>query len=131
MKGRKLEESDAEEAVAAYSNAASWFQDTIRLDETDLDARKNLEVVLTRIQLLNDQLNQGANSLEGRLERLLSNARTLLDDSRDLSIKIAGGDGADPSGQCSVFVLRHKLDLPIQFIRFTELHDEQGVITAK
>ena len=72
QKASSLEESDAKTAYETYDHAISWFQDAIRLDGKAEDARQNLEVSMRRKMRLADQLSQGENSLEKRLERLLS-----------------------------------------------------------
>ena len=87
-KAMELEQSDPDTAVSTYQQAASWFQDAIRITPTDMDARKNLEVVLKRIKLLADQRSQGENSLEKRLERLLEDIRMIRDNMRVLRNEI-------------------------------------------
>ena len=56
-----LEAEVQDEAARTYQQAASWFQDAIRINGNDQDARRNLEVVL-ELQLLADKRSQGENS---------------------------------------------------------------------
>ena len=97
-KAMQLEQSDPDTAVSTYQQAASWFQDAIRITPTDIEARKNLEVVLKRIKLLADQRSQGENSLEKRLERLLEDIRMIRDNMRVLRNEIESSQAAqDPT----------------------------------
>jgi Ca-activated chloride channel homolog len=94
-----LEGEDPEGASGQYAQSVSWFQDALRLDPEDGDARVNLEVVLRRMQLLADRLNAGSDKLEARLDRLLEDCRSLRDQARMLSARIGStGDSRDPSG---------------------------------
>ena len=54
-----LVEEQPQEAIDRLRQSAAWFRDAVRLRPEDDDARVNLELVLRRIQLLADQLNQG------------------------------------------------------------------------
>lgn len=87
----------AEPVLNELRSAAAWFRDAIRLREGDEDARVNLEIILKRIQQLADQLNQGENGLEPRLDRLIVDQRDLRNQLRNLmqSVHEAGAD-ADP-----------------------------------
>jgi hypothetical protein len=83
-----LESEDKDEAAQTYQQAASWFQDAIRINPNDQDARRNLEIVLKRLQMLADQRSQGENTLEKRLARLLEDVRMIRDNMRVLKHEI-------------------------------------------
>jgi len=92
-------EEAPQRAIDTLRQAAAWFRDSVRLRPEDEDARINLEVVLRRIQVLADQLNQGANRLEARLDRLIDDQRGLRDRVRTLLGRIEeAGAGAEPTG---------------------------------
>lgn len=82
-----LTTEDLEQAIELLRQSAAWFNDAVRLRD-DEDARVNLELVLRRIQVLADQLNQGANSLEARLDRLVEDERSLRDGIRGLMSQV-------------------------------------------
>jgi hypothetical protein len=86
-----------EAAMNSLRQSAAWFRDAVRLDPKSEDARVNLEVVLRRIQILADQLNQGENSLEARLGRVIEDQRSLRDQIRELMQRVAeSGAEAEP-----------------------------------
>jgi Ca-activated chloride channel homolog len=104
LNGMNFEEQEPQKASEEYAQAASWFRDAVRLDPDDEDSRKNLEVVLKRMQLLADRLNSGQNGLEEQMDRLLDDSRTLRDQLRELSNKISStGDDQDPTGYRTQF----------------------------
>jgi hypothetical protein len=78
-----------EAAMNSLRQSAAWFRDAVRLEPKNEDARVNLEVVLRRIQILADQLNQGENSLEARLGRVIEDQRALRDQIRELMQRVA------------------------------------------
>ena len=94
-KGIQAEEENPEEASTQYEHAVTWFRDALQLNPEDQEARINLEIVLKRIQLLADRLNAGKNGLEGRLDRLLDDTRTLRDQTRNLKVQLDTGKTAD------------------------------------
>lgn len=83
-----------EAAMNSLRQSAAWFRDAVRLDPGSDDARVNLEVVLRRIQILADQLNQGENSLEARLGRVIEDQRALRDQIRELMQRVAESGAA-------------------------------------
>lgn len=92
-----LVEEQPQEAIDRLRQSAAWFRDAVRLRPEDDDARVNLELVLRRIQLLADQLNQGANDLEARLDRVIDDQRGLRDRIRQLLSQVeAAGAAAEP-----------------------------------
>ena len=94
--------SGTEQAIASLRQSAAWFRDAVRLapsEAEDQDARTNLETVLRRIQVLADQLNQGQNSLQARLQRVIEDQRGLRDQIRQLMDQVAASaSGAEPLG---------------------------------
>jgi hypothetical protein len=92
-----LTKDKPQDALSALQQSAAWFRDAVRLRPADADARHNLEVVLRRMQQLNDQLNRGQNTLEARLARIIADERTLRDRVRSLLSRIQqAGASAEP-----------------------------------
>lgn len=92
-----LTQEKPQEAIAALQQSVGWLRDAVRLRPTDADARHNLEVVLRRLQQLNDQLSRGQNTLEARLARIIADERTLRDRIRGLLQRIQqAGTAAEP-----------------------------------
>jgi hypothetical protein len=92
-----LPEAEAARAIELYRQGASWLRDAVRLDPDDGAARVALEVVLRRIQVLVDKLDQGDKALEARLDRLIADQRGALGSIRGLLSAIAAA-GGEPSG---------------------------------
>jgi Ca-activated chloride channel family protein len=84
-----------QEAMEELKQSAAWFRDAIHLDPDDKDARICLEVVLRKIQVLADQLNQGQNSLEARLSRVIDDERALRLHLSDLWARIDAAHAAE------------------------------------
>ncbi|MCZ6691066.1 MAG: hypothetical protein O7H41_15870 [Planctomycetota bacterium] len=100
----EVDPEDAEGVIEALRQSAAWFRDTVRLRPGDADARTNLELVLRRIQALADRMNQGRNSLEARLDRLIEDQRSLRDSIRNLILQVqAAGASAEPIGKEEAF----------------------------
>jgi Ca-activated chloride channel homolog len=92
-----LAEAEPQTAMDRLRESAAWFRDAVRLRPRDEDARTNLEVVLRRIQVLADQLNQGQNRLEARLDKLIEDQRALRDSVRQLVATVAeSGSKTEP-----------------------------------
>jgi hypothetical protein len=87
--GQDAAKAGPEATLEQLRQSAAWFRDAVRLDPEDTDARVNLEVVLRRIQILADELNQGQNSLEARLDRVIEDQRGLRDQVRALMQRVA------------------------------------------
>ncbi|MBA3457466.1 MAG: hypothetical protein H0T42_30575 [Deltaproteobacteria bacterium] len=87
------EKPDLAKALELAQQALSWFNDAARLRKDDPNTLANLAIVRARVQAISDELRKGEGSLEARLDRLIADQRTLLDDARGawLSIKQAGG----------------------------------------
>lgn len=93
-----------QEAIDRLRQSAAWFRDAVRLRPEDDDARVNLELVLRRIQILADQINQGTNNLQARLDRVIDDQRGLRDRVRQLLSQVeAAGAAAEPIGFQSEF----------------------------
>jgi len=92
-----LVEQKPQEGIDRLRQSAAWYRDAVRLRPEDDDARVNLELVLRRIQILADQLNQGANNLQARLDRVIDDQRGLRDRVRQLLVQVeAAGAAAEP-----------------------------------
>jgi len=92
-----LAKDKPEDALAKLRDASRWLGDAVRLRPDRDDARRNLEVVLRRIQQLADRLNQGENNLAKRLDRLIEDQRGVRDRIRQLMDKVdAAGAAAEP-----------------------------------
>lgn len=99
QKAAGLGKEKPQEALSALQQSAAWFRDAVRLHPEDPDARRNLEIVLRRMQQLSDQLNKGQNALEARLMRVIQDERTLRDRIRGLLGRInQSGAAAEPLG---------------------------------
>lgn len=99
QKATGLGKEKPQEALSALQQSAAWFRDAVRLRPEDPDARRNLEIVLRRMQQLTDQLNKGQNALEARLLRVIQDERTLRDRIRGLLGRInQSGAAAEPLG---------------------------------
>lgn len=92
--GNTPAENTINQQIDQLRRGAAWFRDAVRLRPDDEGARVNLEVVLRRIQVLADQLNQGQNSLEARLDRVIEDQRGLRDRIRELMQRVSDSGGA-------------------------------------
>lgn len=92
-----LELSESQKALEELEQAGHWFQDAARVLSDEMDARANLQIVARKRQVLADQINQGKNGLEARLDRVIQDERTLRDQVRGLmeAVKQAGSE-AEP-----------------------------------
>ncbi len=96
---RNAKEADLPKALELAQQAVSWFSDALRLRKDDANTIANLAIVRARVQSISDELNKGAGKLEARLDALIADQRSVLDDARGawLAIKTAGG--TDPLAQ--------------------------------
>jgi hypothetical protein len=91
---------DPDRGLELYHQAATWFRDALRQRKDDEDARANLAIALARAQALADEVNQGKNGLEPRLDKVIEEQREIRDGARGLWAAIkAAAAGADPLGQ--------------------------------
>gem|GEM_PF-1238459 len=92
-----ITEKDPEKAMARLQDAADWFFDALHKKPGDHDAKKNLELVLERIEVLADKINKGKNTLLNKLKLLVQNQRALLQEVRELMSHVAAQKAkADP-----------------------------------
>lgn len=73
-----------EKALDLYRQSASWFRDAVRTRPDDDAARKSLAGVVTRIQVLADELSSASRTLAGRLDGLIADQRGIRDRIRGL-----------------------------------------------
>ena len=90
---------DLARALDLAQQALSWFNDAARLRKDDPNTLANLAIVRARVQAISDELRKGEGSLEARLDRLITDQRTLLDDARGAWLAIKQAGGADPLAQ--------------------------------
>jgi len=96
---RTAKEPDLAKALDHAQQALSWFNDASRLRKDDPNTLANLAIVRARVQAISDELRKGEGSLEARLDRLITDQRTLLDDARGAWISIKQAGGTDPLAQ--------------------------------
>jgi len=93
------EKPDLAKALELAQQALSWFNDAARLRKDDPNTLANLAIVRARVQAISDELRKGEGSLEARLDRLITDQRTLLDDARGAWLAIKQAGGTDPLAQ--------------------------------
>jgi hypothetical protein len=93
------ESPDLAKALELTQQAASWFADAARLRKDDADTLANLAIVRARAQALADELRKGEGTLEARLDALIADQRSVLDDARSVWLAIKQAGGADPLAQ--------------------------------
>jgi hypothetical protein len=89
-------DADLAKALELAGQAVSWFGDADRLRPGDADTKANLGIVRARVQALNDELRKGEGKLEVRLDRLIGEQRTVLDEARAAWLAIKQAGGTDP-----------------------------------
>ncbi len=96
---RNGKDAELAKALELAQQAASWFGDAARLKKDDANTQANLAIIRARVQSISDELNKGAGKLEARLDALIGEQRSVLEDARGawLAIKTAGG--TDPLAQ--------------------------------
>ncbi|HSD88177.1 MAG TPA: hypothetical protein VLB44_11705, partial [Kofleriaceae bacterium] len=92
-------EPDLNKALDLMQQSVSWFADAARLRKNDKDTQTNLAIVRARAQSLSDELRKGEGKLEARLDALIGEQRSVLDDGRAAWVTIKQGGGADPLAQ--------------------------------
>ncbi|MBL0213920.1 MAG: hypothetical protein IPQ07_08555 [Myxococcales bacterium] len=98
-KVRTGKDADLAKALELAQQAASWFGDAARLRKDDADTQANLAIIRARVQAISDELNKGAGKLEARLDALIGEQRSILDDARGAWIAIKSAGGTDPLAQ--------------------------------
>ncbi|HTL37442.1 MAG TPA: hypothetical protein VL326_30115 [Kofleriaceae bacterium] len=101
-------EPDLNKALELTEQAVSWFSDAARLRKDDADTKANLAIVRARAQSLADELRKGEGKLEARLDAVIADQRSVLDESRGAWIAIKQAGGTDPLAQQST--LTHLAD---------------------
>ncbi len=97
--GDKAGEPDLAKALELEQQAASWFGDAARLKKDDADTQANLAIVRARVQAISDDLRKGEGKLEARLDALIGDERSVLDDARGAWVAIKQAGGSDPLAQ--------------------------------
>ncbi len=98
-KVRTGKDADLAKALELAQQAASWFGDAARLKKDDANAQANLAIIRARVQSISDELNQGAGKLEARLDALIGEQRSVLEDARGAWLAIKSAGGSDPLAQ--------------------------------
>lgn len=96
---RTAKEPDLAKALELAQQAMSWLNDAARLRKDDANTQANLAIVRARVQAINDELRKGEGSLEARLDGLIKDQRSLLDDARGAWLAIKEVGGTDPLAQ--------------------------------
>lgn len=100
QKAESMTSAEPEQALAIYRQSASWFRDAARTRPDDELSRESLAAVITRIQVLADELSRQSRSLAGRLDRILADQRGVrdriraLDQAPSTSLRATGSGGA-------------------------------------
>ncbi len=92
-------DADLGKALELETQAVSWFADAAHQRPTDADAKANLGIARARAQALTDELARGEGKLEARLDNLIKEQRTVLDDARSAWVAIKQSGGRDPLAQ--------------------------------
>ena len=82
-----------EQALSNYNQSTAWFQDALRIEPNDEDARTNLEIAYKRRLQVSDQLNAGQDGIESRLDSLLESTRAHRDQTRQLATQVDATGG--------------------------------------
>ncbi|MBA3465333.1 MAG: hypothetical protein H0T46_35705 [Deltaproteobacteria bacterium] len=93
---RNDKEPDLAKALELAQQSASWFSDALRLRTDDANTIANLAIVRARVQSISDELRKGEGKLEARLDRLIGEQRSVLDDARGAWLAIKQAGGTDP-----------------------------------
>ncbi|HEY5948705.1 MAG TPA: hypothetical protein VIV40_24610, partial [Kofleriaceae bacterium] len=93
------ENADLAKALELTQQAVSWFSDAARLRKDDSDTLANLAIVRARAQAISDELRKGEGKLEARLDALINDQRSVLDDARGAWVAIKQAGGTDPLAQ--------------------------------
>jgi len=120
-KVKQGQDADLAKALELAQQAASWFGDAGRLRKDDANTQANLAIIRARVQSISDELNKGAGKLEARLDALIGEQRSVLEDARGAWLAIKSAGGTDPLAQQGT--LTHLAD------RERGIVAEAGVIT--
>ena len=92
-------DADLDKALELEQQALNWFSDAARQNKDDADTKANLAIVRARTQALTDELARGQGKLEARLDAVIKEQRSVLDEARGAWISIKQAGGADPLAQ--------------------------------
>ena len=89
-------DADLSKALELENQAVTWFADAAHQRPSDTDVRANLGIARARAQALTDELARGEGKLEARLDALIKEQRSVLDEARATWIAIKQSGGRDP-----------------------------------
>jgi len=89
-------DADLSKALELENQAVTWFADAAHQRPSDADAKANLGIARARAQALTDELARGEGKLEARLDALIKEQRSVLDEARAAWIAIKQSGGRDP-----------------------------------
>jgi len=98
-KVKQAKDADLAKALELTQQAASWFSDASRLKQDDPTTQANLAIIRARVQALTDELRKAEGKLEARLDAVIGDQRSVLDDARDAWLAIKKTGGSDPLAQ--------------------------------
>jgi len=93
------ENPDLEKVLELTQQSVDWFADAARLNKDDSDTLANLGIMRARAQAVSDELRKGEGKLEARLDAVINDQRSVLDDARGAWVAIKQAGGADPLAQ--------------------------------
>ncbi len=89
-------DADLSKALELENQAVTWFADAAHQRPSDGDAKANLGIARARAQALTDELARGEGKLEARLDALIKEQRSVLEEARAAWIAIKQSGGRDP-----------------------------------
>jgi hypothetical protein len=89
-------DADLSKALELENQAVTWFADAAHQRPSDTDAKANLAISRVRAQALTDELARGEGKLEARLDALIKEQRSVLDEARAAWLAIKQTGGRDP-----------------------------------
>jgi hypothetical protein len=95
---------DLAKALELEGEAVSWFFDAQRLNKDDDNSKTNLAIARARKAAIEDQLRQGENKLEARVDAVIKEQRGVLDEARGAWATIQQKAAADPLAQQGTLV---------------------------
>ncbi|HEY5926221.1 MAG TPA: hypothetical protein VIV11_31265 [Kofleriaceae bacterium] len=90
---------DLEKVLELTQRSVDWFADAARLHKDDANTLANLAIMRARAQAIADELRKGEGKLEARLDAVINDQRSVLDDARGAWVAIKQAGGADPLAQ--------------------------------
>jgi hypothetical protein len=95
-KAKTGKDADLAKALDLERKAQMWFNDAAKLRPSDADTRANLAIVRARISALSDELVRGEGKLEKRLDAVIKEQRSVLDEARSTWVAIKQAGAKDP-----------------------------------